>query len=42
VFNNERQQVETIAQACLRLVVCGWPEKDVFKPSPLQERITAQ
>jgi hypothetical protein len=42
VFNNERQQVETIAQACLRLVVCGWPEKDVFKPRPLQERITAQ
>jgi Cytidylate kinase-like family len=35
VFNNERQSVETIAQACLRLVVCGWPAKDLFKVDPL-------
>ena len=32
VFSNDRQSVETIAQACLRLVVCGWPGKEVFKP----------
>ncbi|MDR3682660.1 MAG: cytidylate kinase-like family protein [Geothrix sp.] len=42
VFNNERQPVESIAQACLRMVVSGWPAKDHFKPSPLQERIAAR
>jgi hypothetical protein len=31
VFNNERQSVETIAQACMRIIVCGWPDKDFFK-----------
>lgn len=31
VFNNERQSVETIAQACLRIITCGWPDKDYFK-----------
>jgi hypothetical protein len=35
VFSNERQSVETIAQACLRLIVCGWPEKDTFRHAPL-------
>jgi len=35
VFNNERQRVETIAQACLGLVVRGWPEKDTFRHGPL-------
>ena len=36
VFSNERQSVETIAQACLRLVVCGWPGQDIFKHDPLR------
>ena len=36
VFNNERQSVETIAQACARIVVCGWPDKAFFKHDPLQ------
>jgi len=31
VFNNERQNVETIAQACLRIIRCGWPQKEFFK-----------
>lgn len=34
VFNNERQSVETIAQACLRMVISGWPDKDYFKHDP--------
>lgn len=39
VFNNDRQSVETIAQACLRLVACAWPEKDIFKRAPLQDTL---
>lgn len=35
VFNNERQSVDTIAQACLRIVLCGWPDKGYFKHDPL-------
>ena len=34
VFNNERQSVETIAQACLRIIVCGWPDRDFFRHDP--------
>ena len=30
-FNNERQSVEAIAQACLRMVNTGWPDKDTFR-----------
>jgi Cytidylate kinase-like family len=40
VFNNERQSVETIAQACLRLMACGWPEKDLFVHAPLNLQVT--
>ena len=36
VFNNERQSVEAIAQACARIVICGWPDKAFFKHDPLQ------
>ena len=36
VFNNERQSVDTIAQACLQMVVCGWPDKDTFKHDALR------
>jgi len=35
VFNNERQSVEAIAQGCLRIVVCGWPDKAFFRHDPL-------
>ncbi len=28
VFNNERQSVDTIAQACLHLVLSGWPGRE--------------
>jgi hypothetical protein len=35
VFNNERQSVETIAQACLRIVICGWPDQAFFRRDPL-------
>ncbi len=31
VFNNERQPVETIAQACLHLVLSGWPGRSNLK-----------
>lgn len=31
VFNNERVSVETIAQACMRIIACGWPDKGYFK-----------
>lgn len=31
VFNNERQNVESIAQACLRIVQCGSPDQHGFK-----------
>ena len=34
VFNNERQSVETIAQACLKLIMGGWPDKTYFKSLP--------
>jgi hypothetical protein len=40
VFNNERQSVETIAQACLHLMVCAWPGKDIFKRAPLHDALT--
>jgi hypothetical protein len=30
VFNNERQSVESIAEACLRIVECGWPNQGRF------------
>jgi hypothetical protein len=33
VFNNERQRVESIAQACLRIVESGWAEKIGLKPA---------
>jgi Cytidylate kinase-like family len=36
VFNNERQSVEHIAQACLRMIVCGWPGKELFKDEALR------
>ncbi|WP_257305413.1 AAA family ATPase [Geothrix campi] len=36
VFNNERQSVATIAQACARIVICAWPDKDFFKHDPMQ------
>jgi hypothetical protein len=42
VFNNERQSVETIAQACLRIVVCGWPGTDFFRHDPLRTAVAAQ
>lgn len=35
VFNNERQSLESIAQACLRIVVCGWPVRDYFRHDPM-------
>jgi Cytidylate kinase-like family len=31
VFNNERQDVDTIARACLLLVMTKWPEQSFFK-----------
>ncbi len=31
VFNNERQDVDAIAQACLLLVRARWPEKSLFR-----------
>ena len=31
IFNNERQSVETIAQACLPLVLSGWPGQPNLK-----------
>ena len=31
VFNNERQSVEGMAQACFSLVRCGWPDAAYFK-----------
>jgi len=34
VFNNERQCVETIAQACLRIITGGWPDQGYFRSSP--------
>lgn len=36
VFNNERHSVETIAQACLSMVVSGWPDKDTFRHDALR------
>lgn len=33
VFNNERQSVETIAQACMQIIAGGWPDKDYFTSS---------
>lgn len=36
VFNNERQSVETIAQACGRIVIEGWPDRDYFRHDPLR------
>ncbi|WP_243286777.1 AAA family ATPase [Geothrix terrae] len=36
VFNNERQSVETIAQACRRVVVDGWPDQDYFRHDPMR------
>ena len=33
VFNNERQRVESIAQACLRIIECGWAEKSGLRPT---------
>ncbi len=33
VFNNQRQNVETIAQACMSIIIGGWPEKDYFTSS---------
>jgi len=40
VFNNERQSVETIAQACLGFIARGWPEKDVFKRTSTHGSLT--
>jgi len=34
VFNNGRQQMESIAQACLHIVESGWPDRAFFKQSP--------
>lgn len=34
VFNNGRQPVEHIAQACLRLVECGWVDKSGLDQGP--------
>ncbi|GLH65821.1 AAA family ATPase [Geothrix edaphica] len=42
VFNNERQKVETIAQACLRIVISGWPDQDCFKHDPLRAVVAAR
>ena len=42
VFNNERQSVATIAQACLRMVACGWPGEDILKPDPLPASISGR
>ncbi len=36
VFNNERQSVETIAQACGRVVIEGWPDRGYFRHDPLR------
>lgn len=42
VFNNERQSVETIAQACARLVISGWPDRDYFKHDPARAAAPAR
>jgi len=42
VFNNERQNVETIAQACLRIVISGWPDRDYFKHDPLRAAVATR
>jgi len=42
VFNNERQSVETIAQACLRMIACEWPTKGIFKPDPRHASISGR
>lgn len=34
IFNNERQMVETIAQACLHVVLGGWTDTDHLRPTP--------
>lgn len=36
VFNNERQSVETIAQACGRVVIEAWPDRGYFKHDPMR------
>lgn len=35
VFNNERQPIELIAQACLRILELGWPERSGLRGFPL-------
>jgi len=42
VFNNERQSVEVIAQACLRIIVSGWPDRDYFKHDPMRGGVPAR
>jgi cytidylate kinase len=34
VFNNERQSIETIAQACFQIIRGSWPEKGYFTSFP--------
>lgn len=40
VFNNGRQNLESIARACLRIVECGWPDKAAHAPAPLHSTLT--
>jgi hypothetical protein len=42
VFNNERQNVEAIAQACARIVICAWPDRDYFKHDPMRGAVPAR
>ncbi len=41
IFNNERQGVEAIAQACVPLVLSGWPGREHAKPDPMRSELGA-
>jgi hypothetical protein len=40
IFNNERQSVEAIAQACLGIITTQWPDKGYFKHGLSREAAT--
>ncbi|WP_257313894.1 AAA family ATPase [Geothrix fuzhouensis] len=42
VFNNERQSIDTIAQACARIVISGWPDRTFFKHDPLHAALVTR
>lgn len=39
VFNNGRQPVDSIAQACLRLIECEWPGRSGLRGAPLHSSL---